>query len=106
MAVKDARQYYNQECYALKKCLHCADCLAFALRYYKIVISNLEETNLDKRREEVKTLVIKFILSVISAANLPCSDALSASDLKVYINELLEGKEKLPICHYELQLLS
>ncbi len=104
MQVEDVRKYYNQECYALKNCLHCPDCLAFALGYYKTVMDGIDDED-TKRNQEVKALVVKFILSVVSSGNLPCGNALSAGNLKVYLSNLLEGKEKLPICHYEFQLL-
>ncbi|MEW6189318.1 MAG: hypothetical protein AB1466_04295 [Actinomycetota bacterium] len=97
----DPRKYYNEECYALQNCMHCADCIAFALRY-------LREAELapDKREEAAtrkRRTVIKFILSTIASENLPCEKALPLVDLKTYVNKLLQGEEELPICHYDFR---
>ena len=91
----DARKHFVEECYALTNCLHCPDCLAFALKFFK------EVKSMEKGKE--RNIVVKFILSSIASENLPCEKALSANELKSYINELLEGQQELPICHYEFQ---
>ena len=93
--IVDPRKYYVEECYAMTNCLHCPDCLAFALKFFKEIKSK------EKARE--RNLVVKFILSTIASENLPCEKALPANDLKSYINQLLEGQGELPICHYEFQ---
>jgi hypothetical protein len=93
----DPREYYIEECYALQGCLHCPDCLAFALRYYQGVKE--KQTSNGKKRREV---VVKFLMSSIAAETLPCQKALRLADLKQYVNDLLDGKAKLPICHYDL----
>lgn len=93
MNVEDPRKYYNEECYALTNCMHCPDCLAFAHKYFK----DIEQDSKVRQRG----LVVKFILATISAENLPCRKALTAENLRKYISDLLEGKQELPICHYE-----
>lgn len=92
----DPRKYYTQECYALTNCMHCPDCLGFALKYFK-------ESQVEKDLTKKRSLVVKFILSTVSSENLPCEKALSSADLKLYINQLLEGEGELPIGHYEFQ---
>lgn len=79
--------------------MHCPDCLAFALKYYREVS---EEPTMDKRGPmNKKSLVTKFLLMTISSESLSCNNALSSRELKDYINQLLEGNDELPICHYE-----
>lgn len=94
----EPRKYYNEKCYALKNCLHCPDCLAFALRYFRELPKEREES---KKGLDARSLVTKFLLMTISAESLPCADALTSKELKSYIGLLFEEKEELPICHYE-----
>lgn len=101
--VDDPRKYYNQECYAMRGCLHCADCLAFALKYLNEVESGRGEAETPPTAGSRKRLVTKFIISTISSENLPCEKALSAESLKEYIKGLLEGEGEIPICHYEFR---
>lgn len=92
----DARRYYNEECYALDNCLHCPDCLAFALRFFK------ETSGPEDGKGGRRQVVAKFILSTVAAGSLPCPKALDAQALQPYVEELLSGAAELPICHYEL----
>lgn len=97
--VDNARIYYIENCYALRGCLHCPDCLAFALKYHRL--AELLEEKDQKAADRSRTLATKFILSTITSENLPCEHALSSADLKNYINSLMEGESQLPHCHYE-----
>lgn len=94
----EPRLYYNQKCYAIKNCLHCPDCLAFALKYFS---EAPKKTKSNRKGPTKKDLATKFLLMTISAESLPCEDALPSKDLKEYINLLFEEKEELPICHYD-----
>jgi hypothetical protein len=95
----EPRTYYNQKCYAIKNCMHCPDCLAFALKYYREVP---DDPATNKRSSmNKKNLVTKFLLMTISSESLSCTNALSSRELKDYINRLLEQNDELPICHYE-----
>ncbi len=92
--IENFEDYYNRKCYASLNCLHCPDCLAFATKYYHESID-------EKQREKRRNLIIKFITSTISSENFTCKNALSSKELLRYINLLLKGEAKLPICHYE-----
>lgn len=100
--VDDPRQYFIEDCYALRGCLHCPDCLAFALKFYKLAQSSTSEGK-DTERTKARILVIKFIVSSIASENLPCEYALSAENLKSYIDRIFNGTADLPMCHYEFQ---
>ncbi len=100
--VDDPRQYFVEDCYALRGCLHCPDCLAFALKFYRLAQSAAGETK-DTQRTKTRTLVVKFIISSIASENLPCEYALTAENLKHYIDGIFSGKADLPMCHYEFQ---
>ncbi len=95
----DPRAYFNQECYALRGCLHCGDCLAFALRYFR---STPTEEQGKGRPASKRTVVVKFINSVVASENLSCEKALRAQDLREYVSKLLDGQAELPACHYDL----
>ncbi len=100
--VDDPRVFYVEDCYALRGCLHCPDCLAFAVKFYKLAElppSNKTGDPLKRKR----TLAIKFILSTIASENLPCDYALSSANLKNYIDKVLNGDAGLPNCHYEFK---
>ena len=48
----DARKHFVEECYALTNCLHCPDCLAFALKFFK------EVKSMEKGKE--RNIVVKL----------------------------------------------
>lgn len=98
MGCPDPRKYYVEQCYALKNCLHCPDCLAFALKYLRESVPKDADEKLAKKKQNI---ALKFIISTIASGSLPCSGALPAEDLKSYLNGLLKGEEKLPVTHYE-----
>jgi hypothetical protein len=57
---------------------------------------------MSKEEENKKrNLVIKYLTSTICQENLPCSFALTFSELSEYINELAQGEGEVPISHYE-----
>lgn len=93
----DPKKHYNEECYGLRGCLHCQDCLAFAVLYVRDPAYSD-----DKPREVRRKLALKFLVNAISAEALPCDRALRSVDLKEYLKALLAGGGSLPICHYEL----
>ncbi len=94
----DARRYYNEECYAQDNCMHCQDCLAFALLHWQQLGDSLSEKTLSRERSRV----VKFLAGTITSGSLPCPRALPRGDLRPYIDRLLSGDGELPICHYEL----
>lgn len=91
----DIRLYYIEECYGLRNCLHCPDCLAFALKYQKQMGSTMKE------KDQVYALVLKFAVSTIASENLPCEYAQRQDNLREYLKQLFKGEAELPICHYE-----
>jgi len=100
--IDDPRVYYVENCYALRGCFHCPDCLAFALKFYKQSQLIRKEKN-DKQAMRDRTLVVKFILSTVASENLPCEYALSSANLRDYINKIMDERAKLPNCHYEFR---
>jgi len=98
--IDDPRTYYIEDCYALRGCMHCPDCLAFALKFYNLAQLPPHKRGEDTERKK-RAIVIKFLISSIASENLPCKDALSSENLKDYIDKLLSGKAKLPNCHYD-----
>jgi hypothetical protein len=100
--VEDPRQFYMENCYALRGCLHCPDCIAFALKFYNYAKSSNKQ-QADDERMLSRALTIKFILSTIASENLPCEYALSSVNLRDYINLLMDNKAQLPHSHYEFR---
>ena len=99
--VEDPKQFYTENCYALRGCLHCPDCIAFALKFYKSARSPKSEHGDDHMPG--RALTIKFILSTIASESLPCEYALSSANLRNYINQLMDEEAQLPHCHYEFR---
>lgn len=100
--IDDPRVYYVEDCYALRGCFHCPDCLAFALKFYK-QSQLIQDNKDDMQAKRDRTLVIKFILSTVASENLPCEFSLSSDNLRDYINKIFDGTSQLPNCHYEFR---
>ncbi len=100
--IDDPRVYYVEDCYALRGCFHCPDCLAFALKFYK-QSQLIQDNKDDMQAKRDRTLVIKFILSTVASENLPFEFSLSSDNLRDYINKIFDGTSQLPNCHYEFR---
>lgn len=100
--INDPRTFFLENCYALRGCLHCPDCLAFALKFYRLAQLPADQRPDDELKRK-RNLVLKFMLATIAAENLPCEYAITSENLRNYINELLNEEAKLPNCHHEFR---
>lgn len=91
----DIRRFYIEDCYGLRSCLHCPDCLALALKYLNEIRGE------EPGNDDVYNLMLKFAVSTVASENLPCEYAKPHDELREYLRRLFRGKAELPICHYE-----
>ena len=72
--IDDPRVYYVENCYALRGCFHCPDCLAFALKFYK-QSQLIQEEKMTARQREAAPLLLNLFCQLslprIFPVNLP-----------------------------------